>query len=194
MPVDPGSHVIEAKAPNKKTWHETVQVGVNAAKVTVAIPSLEEDRASTASAPAAAPPSASGSSPPGASNVAAETSSGSGSRTIGFVLLGAGVAGLAVGTVFGLQARSNNETALGICKDNPNQCPDPERETHDAAVNDARSALTMSVVGFAAGGAAIVGGVIVLATSKSSKSGAASVQLAPVASPHAGGLTVLGRW
>ena len=52
-------------------------------------------------------------------------------------------------------------------------------------MNEAKSALSLSIVGFAVGGAALVGELIVLATSKSSKSGVASVAVAPEASTRA---------
>src|SRR5688500_12365728 len=40
IPVDPGEHVIEAVAPGKQPWSSKVQVGADAAKVSVDIPKL----------------------------------------------------------------------------------------------------------------------------------------------------------
>jgi len=41
IPVDPGEHVVEAVAPGKQPWTSKVQVGGDAAKVSVEIPKLQ---------------------------------------------------------------------------------------------------------------------------------------------------------
>lgn len=53
IPVDPGEHLIEARAPGKAPWSSKVQVGPNAAKVSVEIPALQAEGA--APAPVASP-------------------------------------------------------------------------------------------------------------------------------------------
>jgi hypothetical protein len=179
IPVDPGAHTIEARAPGKKVWQQTVQVAEGGAKLTITIPSLEEDR----SAPALAPQAA----------TSIDSGGGTG-KTIGYALIGVGVVGVAAGTVFGLQAKSKNDDALGICQDTPTTCPDEQIQAHTTAVDDAHRAVTLSVVGFAAGGAALVGGVILLATTKGERAKATAVDLTPLASSHGGGLAVSGRW
>jgi hypothetical protein len=40
-PVDPGRHLVEARAPGKKPWSESVEIGPNADQKTVTIPILE---------------------------------------------------------------------------------------------------------------------------------------------------------
>jgi hypothetical protein len=179
IPVDPGVHTVEARAPGKKVWQQTVQVAEGGAKVSVTIPALEEDRSSPSAAPAAAPSIASG---------------GGAGKTMGYVLIGVGVAGVAAGTVFGLQAKSKNDEALGICKDTPTTCPDEQIQAHSTAVDDAHRAVTLSVVGFGVGAASLVGGVILLATSKGEHDKAATIGVTPLASSRAGGLALSGRW
>ena len=112
MPVDPGSHTVEAKAPNKKPWRQTIEVGTSAAKVTITVPALEED-CSSASGPATPAPTPPAAIPVGASTGAEMSGSGGGSHTLAYLLLGAAAVGTGVGTVFGLQAKSKNDTALG---------------------------------------------------------------------------------
>ena len=55
-PVDPGKHVVEAKAPGKKPWSETVEIGAASDNKTVTVPVLEVEPGALAGAPPAAPP------------------------------------------------------------------------------------------------------------------------------------------
>jgi serine/threonine-protein kinase len=52
-PVDPGRHLVEARAPGKKPWSESVEVGPNADQKTVTVPALDH---APGSAPGTAPP------------------------------------------------------------------------------------------------------------------------------------------
>jgi hypothetical protein len=42
-PVDPGDHVVEAHAPGRKPWTQTVQIGEQAQSVTVTVPLLDAE-------------------------------------------------------------------------------------------------------------------------------------------------------
>ncbi len=42
LPVDPGSHTLEASAPGKQPWSTTVQIGADAPNVVVDVPELAE--------------------------------------------------------------------------------------------------------------------------------------------------------
>jgi len=117
-----------------------------------------------------------------------DTGSGGGSspvRTAGFIVGAAGIAGLALGTVFGVEALS---TKSSHCDSN-GQC-DPGTAT--TAYNQA----TASTVGFIAGGVLLGGGLtMVLLAPKSGKSRpATSLAVAPMVGPTAGGLQLAGRW
>lgn len=78
--VDPGSHHVEARARAKQAWAIDVQVGADADHKVVAIPPLVAARTST-------------------------PSKGT-KRTAGWIVGGAGVAALGIGTLSGLQAAS----------------------------------------------------------------------------------------
>jgi hypothetical protein len=101
VPVDPGPHALEARAPNKRTWTANVDIEPDAkAPRTVAIPALEPDLASSAGA-AEGPPA----SVQAAGGDAGASSSGGTQRTWAFVLGGVGAAGLVASVVGGLVAR-----------------------------------------------------------------------------------------
>jgi hypothetical protein len=77
-------------------------------------------------------------------------------RTIGFIGVGVGVAGLVLGATTGLMASARNETVLSRCE--PRGC--------DAlgvnAAAEGRTFATVSTVGFVAGAALLVGGVVLV--------------------------------
>ncbi|HXK20026.1 MAG TPA: hypothetical protein VNG33_19580, partial [Polyangiaceae bacterium] len=170
IPVDPGEHVIEAAAPGKQPWTSKIQVGSDAAKVSVEIPALQA--ASGPIASSAAPAVATGSSPTGAPP-ADKPSSGSGSamRTTGLVLGGVGVVGIGLGSFFGLQASSKWSDAKGKCLDYPYVC---STEAMDGQ-SSARSAATLSTVMFVAGGALLATGVVLYFTAPKPESVALGV-------------------
>jgi len=91
-------------------------------------------------------------------------------RTWGYVIVGLGIVGMGVGTYFGLSARSTWSDAT-------ERCPD-RRACGDEAVRlsvDARSAANVSTIAFVAGGAALLGGTILVLTSTPSERPRASV-------------------
>lgn len=57
-PVDPGKHVVEARAPGKKPWSETVEIGATADAKVVTVPVLEVEQAAPELVPVAPAPSA----------------------------------------------------------------------------------------------------------------------------------------
>ena len=77
-------------------------------------------------------------------------------RTIGFIGVGVGVAGLVLGATTGLMASARNETVLSRCE--PRGC--------DAlgvnAAAEGRTFATVSTVSFVAGAALLVGGVVLV--------------------------------
>jgi hypothetical protein len=164
VPVDPGSHVVAARAPNKKSWTTTIEVGANAADAHVEVPAL--DAAPVDVAPiAVAPPTSTTSTTTQPVDVATTSDRGATQRTVGWILGGAGLVGLAVGTAFGLSASSKWSSAKSGCDDTG--CP-PDAA---AKTDDARHAATASTVAFVAGGVLLAAGVIVLWTAPSKEAG-----------------------
>ena len=161
IPVDPGEHVIEAVAPGKQPWSSKVQVGANAAKVAVEVPPLQASAggAPATTAPATQPPVAETAPSPVASDKGS-SDPGSARRTTGLVLGGAGVVGIGLGAFFGLQASSKWSDAKGKCKDGVYECTPEAQDLRSSA----RSAATVSTVGFIAGGALLAAGAVLYFT------------------------------
>src|SRR5262249_19138176 len=82
--------------------------------------------------------------------------------TLGFAAIGAGVVGLAVGTVFALKLSHKNDDIDAICPTGK-PCDPTGVASYQTAVDDAKGLRMLSGVGFGVGAAlAVAGGVLVL--------------------------------
>lgn len=184
VPVDPGEYVVRASAPGKKAWEQKVAVGEPGATVSVEVPELLD-------APVEKPPA--GEPPPAVRAASSEPTrdrgpaGGSSQKTIGWILGGAGVVGLAVGGYFGLESMSKKSDADAHC--DGSKCRDQEGvDLRDQAI----AAGNLSTVGFVAGGAALTAGVILILTAPEPAGPRAALRAA--ASPGFGGLVLDGRF
>jgi hypothetical protein len=151
--------------------------------------------------PAAAPPAEPPGSPPAVPMIStaqpAHDVEGSGTpwstqKVIGVSVAGAGVVGVAIGSVFGLQARSNNNEALGMCP--TGTCATLEiLARHDRLVTDATQERTRAIVAFAAGGAVLIGGVVLALTAPTSAA-EAPTHVAFWGTGRDAGIMAVGRW
>lgn len=192
IPTDPGHHTISASAPAKKTWTTDVTVGANGDQAKVSIPALQDEpapsSATTAPTPAATPgPTA----PPPATETAPPPPepNGSGQRTAGIVLAGAGVVGLIVGGVTG-------GIAMGKESQSKNDCPSTTNCTVASAVqenNDAKTFGNVSTVGFIAGGVLVAAGAVVFFTAPKARP-ATALRLEPAVGTSEFGLRLGGAW
>ncbi len=151
VPVDPGKHAIEASAKGKKPFTTTIEVSDRVRAPSVEIPPLDVDPEATKASAAAAggdnhPPTDNGS------------SSGSGQRIASYVLMGVGVVGLGVGTVFGLKTSSTWSDAKTHCTGL--ECD----RTGVQLATDAKNAGTISTIAFVAGAALLAGGAALFFT------------------------------
>jgi hypothetical protein len=154
IPVDPGTHTVEATAPGKATFSTSVEVGADADSQTVEVPALvDADDVTAASSAPGEPPSVS---EPGAD-------AGSTQKTLGLVAAGVGVVGVVVGTIFGLQASSSWSDAKDHCNSYPYDCGEEGKALED----DARSQATLSTIGFIVGGAGLAAGATLWFTADS---------------------------
>jgi hypothetical protein len=172
LPIDPGEHRIEATAPGKAPFVTTIRVGPDQDHERLVVPILS-DMAS------------------GAAGTKVETATSYPLRTAGFVVGGAGVLGVAVGGVFGLQAILKNNTSKDGCGDD-NVCTTRESK---AARDDARAAGNISTVAFAAGAVLLgAGAAMVLIRREPSVTLArgAHVEMAPMVARGAMGVTLWG--
>jgi hypothetical protein len=173
--LDPGAHRFEVTAPGAKKWSTMISLSPGENK-TLAIPELEmQDKAP---APAPETPRAQSREP---------RSDGSSQRTIGFVVGGAGLVGVAVGAIFGVEATSKDSDAKSHCR-TTTLC-DAEgvklgKDAHDAA--------TVSTIAFSVGGAALVLGAVLVFSAGKSEPAAAGGTLRVGVGPT--GATIGGAW
>jgi len=199
QPIDPGEHQIAARAtgfratPASLTIHDAERQSVNLALVVdptavapvapsstqapVAVPVSAARAPATAndtSAALQAPPEP----PPAAS------AQGSGLKVGAYLAFGVGAVGLGVGTLFALRSKSKRSDADSAFAQLDARChslcsaDDPAAKNVASLDDAARSAQTLSIVGFAVGGAGIATGVtlLVLGSHKSEAPQGASLQ------------------
>jgi hypothetical protein len=199
-PVDPGVRVLEVSAPGKRPLRIEVKVEGGAAGARAVVPALEDDASApgTAATPGGAPPAAPvGPAPaPPPPAAAAPANDGSGQRMIGYVVGGVGVVGLALGGVFGAMTLSKNEEALDVCPDYPDDaCTADDVDRHAELVSDAKSNRTLSYVGFGVGGAALLGGLVLILTApKGPETQGTGLRVTPLVARGELGVGMAGRW
>jgi hypothetical protein len=129
-----------------------------------------------------APPSSTG--PSAAATTAPPPRGGSPWRTVGWIVSGVGVAGLAVGTGFGFAAISDKGSA---------NCVD--KLCDSGPLDSARNAARAADVSFAVGGALVATGIaLVLFSPGSAHEATSSLRVAPAVGASGGGLVVGGAW
>jgi hypothetical protein len=180
IPVDPGAHTVKASAPGKKPWSTTVNVGEGPRQERVAVPALEDAPVVVAPVPMSAPPPE----PPHTAST---------QKTVGWVLLGAGSAGLITGGVLALLARGDNTDAKAECR------PDLIRFCNPKGVELGNSAHTKATwagisagVGIAALGAGVT--LLLLAPPASSQASATGVSLSARLDSDGGELSLGHAW
>jgi hypothetical protein len=185
IPVDVGEHSVEATAAGYKPFTATVKVSRDGELVEVTVPKLEIATPASAAPPPVAPISAATSEAP------APLPKTSSRRTIGFVVGGVGVAGIAVGAVTGLMAMGKSSDAKRTCS---NDGPCANREAVDAS-DSAKTFGLVSTVAFIAGGVGLAAGAALVLTAPKQEEASRStarIRVAPSAGPGGGGLTVVG--
>jgi hypothetical protein len=184
IPLDPGEHMVAARAPNCPPWQQRVTV-LDGGSVTVEVPALDEAAPAPAPQPLPAPQPPSTPVPQRLASAPTPRSPhpGHGRRTIGLVVGGAGLAAVGVGVAYGLSAKSKRDDAhAGHCDDR-SVC-DP---VGFALLEDGRSAATVSTVAFGVGLAAIATGVVLYVTAPAERPA-----ILPMLSAQGVGLAVKG--
>lgn len=161
-PTDPGTHEIAVTAPGYLPAKATVKLG-EGAREQVTLTLAPDPNAAAAPADTAAPPPPPDTSPLLPQADTAPTSSGSGRKTAGYILLGLGGAGLVVGGVTGALALGDAATLKKRCDDGiAGNCEQKD-------IDNAKSVALISTIGFSVGAGAALVGVILLATGGSSE-------------------------
>jgi hypothetical protein len=185
IPVDPGSHKVEAVAPKKKAFTTQIDVAPKQTDAHVTVTLANDEQAIAAQTAATPPPQVTPAPPP------PESASGSGSlqRTLGWVGVGVGAAGLAVGAIFGLTAMSKASQASNDgCKGST--CNGLHAAEGVQATKDGLTDATISTVGFIAGGVLAATGIVLVVTAPSGK----TVHAAPAVGSNFLGLSLSADW
>jgi hypothetical protein len=177
LPIDPGDHTIEVRAPGFVKAKARSKLGMGE-KQTISLELKRDPNAPSVPSPADSQPAASP--PPQAPTLATTdasaglgpplepaTQSGSG-RTWGYLSYGLGAVGLGVGLVFGRAAMQDKSLLDDECPDQV--CPRDQQEKLDSA----RTKGTISTIGFGVGAAGIVLGTVLVLTSSGSSAASGS--------------------
>ena len=179
--VDPGLHSFVFELPDG-TRAETKAVADERGKGKLVSVVLRSLPAPVPARPETAVVPASVALPPPRSQ---DTTSGGGGplKTVGLVVGAAGVVGLVLGGVFGVEALSTKGShcsSNGLC--------DP------GSASSVYSQATISTVGFIAGGVLVAGGAALYFLAPKSTEGAATLSVAPMVGSTTGGVQLAGSW
>ncbi len=200
FPIDPGEHIVVARANGFEEWSYTINVAAGTSSVRVMVPQLRlkptAPVTSTAPGSALAPATLA----PGALRQSGPSPSvgdtGGSQRVLGYVVGGAGVVGIGIGTVFALAMKSkvSDRNDANACS-NTSTCTYADKTHIDQLTSDARTYATVANVGFIAGGVALIGGVALVVTGlpKDNRTGM-SMQVVPLIGSDSVGLGAGGRW
>jgi tetratricopeptide (TPR) repeat protein len=183
-PMDPGRHSVQIAA---EGWEPgSADFTVQEQKTSEVVVHLKK------SATAVVPPggAAAGAVPPGNVPPGGDTGTpkgvNQGMRIGSYVAFGVGAVGVGLGTLFLIQRGSKNDDADALFNEKGCAPPDRKPECDDAVTkeiqalsDDAASKGTLSVVSFAAGGAALITGVTLFVLSGSSGSSSAQTHVTP---------------
>jgi len=198
--VDPGTYLIEASAPGKKTWSMRVTVPETATEtISLSIPPLEDAQASCEAPVKSAEPELNRAAEPRRFTMpppAREDPSPRSARRTGsaLALAGLGVASAGVGAILGFEYKSKNDDAKVICPSG-NGCSSADIDSHGQLVSDAKTFRTWSFVGFGVGAAALIGAAALYFSPTSNTSAASGWLAAPfVTRDGAWGATAAGHF
>jgi hypothetical protein len=151
LAVDPGEHLIEAKAPGYESFSTKVTLRPDGDARSVALPTLAAPPAKpTPMTPtlAASPATAQAAPAPRAEEPKPDTEAGGSNHTLAYVVGGVGIAGVGVGVVFGLLAKSQADAA----EDDPELCPKKScSPAGRSEIDAAETKALVSTVGFGVG-------------------------------------------
>jgi hypothetical protein len=182
LPADQGVHKVTVSAPGRRTWEMSVLVKGGGDTLTVSVPELE-----MAGAPATAATPTTPATPADNLNGAERPQAPGGltaQKTAALVAGGVGVAGIVVGSIFGLKSFSKHDQAAAVCDPN---CHD---QTGMDLKADAKSAGNVSTAAFVIGGVGLAAGAALWFTAgpNTATSAAPQVGFGP------GAILVKGAW
>jgi hypothetical protein len=179
LPLDRGRHTVSANASGRLPWSKTLDVPDPEGR-DIVVPELQLSAPATP-LPAVVVP------------VAANDSSGTGARkTLAFASGGVGLAGIVVGSVFGILSIKEHGDYTQACANSV--CPSPGALM--GAKGSASTALTegnVSTAGFVVGGVGVAAAVVLWLTAPK-KEQARAFEVVPAVGPGFGGGSVYAEW
>jgi hypothetical protein len=151
--VDPGSILVMATAPGYKSWQTTITL-VSGKSETVTVPDLELSPPPPSAKATASPVKPKATAEVAGSAGSSDASTGQGQRTVAIVVGSVALAGVAVGTVFGLRSKSFHDDALAHCSGD--KCSQQGVDL----VAQARGAGNVSTAAFVLGGVGLIAGSV----------------------------------
>lgn len=190
LPIDPGPHKIVASAPGKQPWEASVTTA-EGKSAKVAIPRTLPDMVATTAA--TVPPEPRAAEPASFSPTYRDDSEGdrgSAQRTAGWLIGGAGLAALAVGGAFGIASMQARSESRDHCRGDA--CDPNGVALRDDAIQRGNIATVVSI----SGGAAVLGGLLLVLTSPrgTDRTRGAAIQAVPNVATSGGGLLLQGRF
>ncbi len=188
IPIDPGTHVIEGRAPGRKPRSVEVVVQAGGPGATATVGPLELEPQPGASPLLAPPPAAPVVALPPRASQPAVDNSGTGQRIAGWVLIGLGVAAGGTGVAVAVAGQNQHDQAVATdLAGNPSLAQSQES-----------SANTTKLIGYATiggGGAFLVSGLVLLLTAHSSSASSGSrMVFSPWVGSNGGGGAVATVW
>ncbi|WP_437542478.1 bacterial transcriptional activator domain-containing protein [Sorangium sp. So ce367] len=188
LPVDPGTHTIEAQAPGRKRWSVEHVVPPDGAGVVIDVPLLLAQEPPPR-ALAAAPKGQTTQAPPvlPIDDRGAGAGAGRAQRVIALASGGAGLVGLGLGAVFGAEAIARRDASnRGHC-DARSRCDAVGVSLRE----DAQKAGTASTIAFSTGTAALLAAGLLLWTAPPSAAGPPSRRATAAAAAGPGGFSLV---
>lgn len=192
-PVDPGLIEIEASAPGHRRSSSQVKVAARGKEVAT-VPKLEPEPGAEAPpvVPAVAGASTQTTTEPNAAASGQpprdEGPKSGPDHTLAFIVGGAGIVGIGVGSYFGLRAFSKNSDAEEFCNEQ-NVCA---KEGMDLS-QEAENAALVSNIGFIFGGAALATGLVLFFTAGDGEE-KQTLRIAPTVAKSGGGVSIGGTF
>ena len=177
-PVNPGTHTLAVTSSTATAEPVTVTIAEGARQAVTLTLKPSAVAEATPEPPASSTPEAPAEAPARHSGLAAA----------GWIGVGVGVAGLAVGTVFVIKNHSDRNSANGLC--GSMGCPDSKRSEIASFDKSANSASTLSWVSYGVGAAGLVTGAVLLWVSHGKPARPQSGQVVPWFGSRAMGVRV----
>ncbi len=192
--LDPGSHVLTASAPHRVSWSRSLAIPPDGFQATIAVPVLANDN--TAGPVGISAPDWGGRN--ASTNPEADTrpTRARNQKILGIAVAGAGVVGIATGTIFGLVAKSKESDSSQYCWPNNNTSCGHEGVS---LIDDAKRDATIATVGFILGGLGLATGAVLYltapkVTAKSTAPKISKLGISPVMHSQNRGLSLMGEF